>query len=106
MALGQATITAEFSGNRNTVVVTVVSSGANSWNLTHCNPTIPVGAVRQLTFKSPDNSFDATSIANWSSSNSAVVTVDRGTIKGVSAGQATVTAEYEGNRISTTVTVQ
>jgi uncharacterized protein YjdB len=106
VALGQATITAESTGNRNTVVVTVVSSGANSWNLAPCNPTIPVGAVRQLTFKSPDNSFDATESANWSSSNSAIVTVNRGTIKGVSAGQATITAESSGNRISTTVTVQ
>jgi trimeric autotransporter adhesin len=106
VALGQATITAEFAGNRNTVVVTVVSSGANSWNLAQCNPTIPVGSVRQLTFKSPDNSWDVTGSANWSSSNSAIVTVDRGTIKGVSAGQATITAEYAGNRISTTVTVK
>jgi trimeric autotransporter adhesin len=105
VALGQATITADYGGSRATVVVTVVSSGANSWNLAQCNPTIPVGAVRQLTFKSPDNSFDATSSAKWSSSNTAIVTVDRGTIKGVSAGQAT-TADYEGNRISTTVTVQ
>ena len=52
-----------------------------------------------------DTETDVTSYAAWTSSNPLVATVSGGKITGVAAGTATITATYNGYKVTTTVTV-
>lgn len=52
-----------------------------------------------------DTETDVTSYAAWTSSNPSVATVSGGKITGVAAGTATITATYNGYKVTTTVTV-
>ena len=52
-----------------------------------------------------DTETDVTSYAAWTSSNPSVATVSGGNITGVAAGTATITATYNGYKVTTTVTV-
>ena len=52
-----------------------------------------------------DTETDVTSYAAWTSSNPSVATVSGGKIIGVAAGTATITATYNGYKVTTTVTV-
>ena len=50
-------------------------------------------------------SENVTSLATWSSSNTAVATVSSGLVKGVTAGTITLTVTYQGSTVSESVTV-
>jgi uncharacterized protein YjdB len=50
-------------------------------------------------------SSSVTSLATWSSSSESTATVSRGTVSGVKAGTAVITATYAGHEASCTVTV-
>lgn len=52
-----------------------------------------------------DTETDVTSYAAWTSSNPSVATVSGGKVTGVAAGTATITATYNGYKVTTTVTV-
>ena len=52
-----------------------------------------------------DTETDVTSYAAWTSSSPSVATVSGGKITGVAAGTATITATYNGYKVTTTVTV-
>ena len=52
-----------------------------------------------------DTETDVTSYAAWTSSNPSVATVSGGKITGVAAGTATITATYNGYKVTTAVTV-
>lgn len=53
-----------------------------------------------------DTETDVTSYAAWTSSNPSVATVSGGKITGVAAGTATITATYNGYKVTTAVTVK
>ena len=52
-----------------------------------------------------DTETDVTSYSAWTSSNPSVATVSGGKITGVAAGTATITATYNGYKVTTAVTV-
>ena len=53
-----------------------------------------------------DTETDVTSYAAWTSSNPSVATVSGGKITGVAAGTVTITATYNGYKVTTAVTVE
>ena len=53
-----------------------------------------------------DTETDVTSYAAWTSSYPSVATVSGGKVTGVAAGTATITATYNGYKVTTTVTVE
>ncbi|MCR8645625.1 Ig-like domain-containing protein [Paenibacillus sp. N1-5-1-14] len=74
------------------------------------NQTMYVGENLDLSLKADmlgtgANPKDVTDIAIWSSSNSTVLTVDKGKVKGLKKGTATVTGLYRGKSSSVEVTV-
>ncbi|MBW3095442.1 Ig-like domain-containing protein, partial [Bifidobacterium sp. 64T4] len=109
---GTATITATAGGKSASVTVTVTSddvvvpvtsvtiSGATSGKL-----SVKKGASAQLTATvGPSNATYKT--VTWTSSNTAVATVDRtGKVTGVKAGTATITAKAGSKTATVTVTV-
>ncbi len=52
-----------------------------------------------------DQNTDVTAYTEWTSSNESVATVSKGVVTGVSKGTATITATYNGYRVTHTVTV-
>ena len=52
-----------------------------------------------------DQNTDVTAYAEWSSSDESVATVSKGVVTGVSKGKATITATYNGYRVTYSVTV-
>jgi hypothetical protein len=73
------------------------------------NQSIPVAAIQQLTatgVNSDGTSTDITRVAAWSSSNTAVATVDsHGVATGISLGSTTITATSGGKTASVTLNV-
>jgi hypothetical protein len=87
---------------------TVFSANATSMKLDTENITISVGddiviAARIQFDDSTDENVRL--LADWTSSNPAVATVDRGSVEALSEGKAVITAEYNGVKASATVTV-
>ncbi|MGB0895458.1 MAG: beta strand repeat-containing protein [Parashewanella sp.] len=94
-SVGQSTIRASLSGiNSNEITVNVTAAQLASIQVSQTQAIIPanqshsVTATGQLTDSSTN---DVTSSATWSSSDTAVVTVNNGQISGVAAGTATIT---------------
>ena len=67
------------------------------------NPTVFVGASKQLTLKADGK--NVTKKAKWSTSNKAVLAVKNGKITGKKAGVATVSAKFGGKTAKAKVTV-
>ena len=73
---------------------------------------VPIGGTGSLSANyyrivdgSRDQNTDVTAYAEWISSNESVATVSKGVVTGVSKGTATITATYNGYRVTRTVTV-
>jgi len=113
VAPGTATITASAGGLSATIAVTVTNAALTSLQLAPAQPTIALGQTRTVSASgvfSDLTTADLTYTASWSSSNPAVVSVGQDNfgyqiITGLSAGTATLTANYGGVTGSTTVTV-
>jgi len=116
VAGGSVTITATLTGVTGSASLTVTSQSATivSIAVDPVNPSIPTAQTQQFfanaTF-SDGTVQDITSTANWSSSNTAVATIQTtgqaqpGLATGVVAGAATITAAQSGKSGSTTLTV-
>ena len=73
---------------------------------------VPIGGTGSLSANyyrivdgTRDQNTDVTAYTEWTSSNESVATVSKGVVTGVSKGTATITATYNGYRVTHTVTV-
>ncbi len=98
---GTATITAKTSnGKAATCTITVSNIDVTSVSLDKTSANIKVGETTSLTATvSPSNATNKT--ITWSSSDTSVATVENGTIKGIKAGTATITAKSNNGKIAT-----
>ena len=112
VAAGTATITATYNGYKVTTTVTV--NNVMGYGLVMSKSTLSVQegstaalAVYYVTYTNgvETSRTDVTSSATWKASMSSIATVSGGTVTGVSAGQAVVTATYRSYSKSCTVTV-
>ncbi|RYQ08949.1 Bacterial Ig-like domain (group 2) [Bifidobacterium pseudolongum subsp. globosum] len=109
---GTATITATAGGKSASVKVTVASDyvavssvSISGTGVSGGKATINVGAGLDLTATvSPSNATDRDVV--WSTSNAAVATVNNGTVRGLKAGNAVITATAGNKSSSIVVTVQ
>lgn len=109
---GATTITATSGSIAGSTVVTVTQPVLTSINVFGDTPIIAktTGSYTATAFYSDGSFADVTAQATWTSSNAAVATVDNspttaGTVTGVSAGTATMTAAFGGKSGTATVTV-
>ena len=105
---GSTTVHATFDGISGSTIVTVTAATLSSIAVTPPNPAIPAGTTVQLTAIgtfSDGSTQDLTASAVWTSSSGSVATVVKGLVFGVQAGSATITADSDGIRGSTTVSV-
>lgn len=109
-AEGSVTVSASFNGMTGSAALTVQSTTktVNSVSVTPGSATIAVGATQQFTATatySDGTTSAVTSGVTWSSSASSVATISAsGLATAASAGQATVTATYQGKSGSAKVT--
>ncbi len=105
--VGSATITAKVAGTNLTatcsVTVNAASTPATGITGVPGNLTLKAGASESLSATvEPTNSTDT---ITWSSSDSSVATVSGGTVKGIKAGTATITAQAGTIKVTCEVTV-
>ena len=112
VAAGTATITATYNGYKVTTSVTVNNVMGYGLVLSKSTLSVQEGstaalAVYYVTYTNgvETSRTDVTSSATWKTSMSSIATVSGGTVTGVSAGQAVVTASYRSYNNSCTVTV-
>ena len=112
VAAGTATITATYNGYKATTTVTI--NNVIDYGLVMSKSTLSIQAestaslaVYYVTYTNgvETSRTDVTSSAKWKTSMSSIATVSGGTVTGVSAGQAVVTATYQSYSKSCTVTV-
>lgn len=111
-AAGTATITATYNGYRATTTVTVSNVMGYALELSRSTLSVQAESTAAITayYVTYTNGVETsrtnvTSSATWKTSMSSIVTVSGGTVTGVSAGQAVVTATYRNYSKSCTVTV-
>lgn len=107
VAEGETMVTAKAGSKEVSCKVTVKSStvAVTSVNLSKGQLTLQPGQTEQLTAKVlPENATDKT--VKWSSSNTAVATVQEGKVLGVAGGECTVTASAGGKEATCKVTVK
>lgn len=113
VAAGTATITATYNGYKATTTVTV--NNVMGYDLVMSTSTLSIQAestaslaVYYVTYTNgvETSRTDVTSSAKWKTSMSSIAMVSGGTVTGVSAGQAVVTATYQSYSKSCTVTVK
>jgi hypothetical protein len=109
IAQGNTKIVAASGSVSNFTVLTVNPPGLASIVVTPSNALVDVGAPVQLTAtgtSSSGSAQDITDSANWSSSDTAVATVNAtGRVSGVTAGTATISATSSGATGTAAVTV-
>jgi uncharacterized protein YjdB len=108
VAPGAATITATSEGKSGSATVTVSAIPVASVSVTPATASVAQGGTVQLTGTPLDASNTPLPgrVVTWTSSNTAVATVDgTGLVTGVGAGSATITAASEGKSGSATITV-
>ncbi|MGO9452235.1 MAG: beta strand repeat-containing protein [Candidatus Binataceae bacterium] len=109
VSAGNATITAFLKGISGTTPVTVTSAVLNSITITPVNPSVAIGTTQQLTATgvySDGSTADLTNLASWTSSNTAIATVDStGLLTGIAEGTATISAQFDGITGTTDATV-
>ena len=112
VAAGTTTITATYNGYKATTTVTV--NNVMGYDLVMSTSTLSIQAestaslaVYYVTYTNgvETSRTDVTSSAKWKTSMSSIAMVSGGTVTGVSAGQAVVTATYQSYSKSCTVTV-
>lgn len=107
VSAGKATITATYSGESASADLTVEDLVTTSRYIivSPFSATINVGGTKGYTVTLYENTYtngvntgtktsDVTAAASWSSSDTGVATVSRGTARGVSEGTANITATY------------
>jgi len=106
LAAGTATLTAASGSHTGSVTITV--RAVTSITATASITTISTGETATLTATAVySDGASASADADWASSDSSVATVDTsGTVTGVAAGTATMTATYGGRSASVVITVQ
>ncbi|NTZ18945.1 hypothetical protein EXW96_15595 [Paenibacillus sp. JMULE4] len=103
---GEATITASFESK--TVTFTVQVDMADKLTANPAFLHFDLNETRAITLNATDANGtvkDVTAEADWTSSNTAIVTVDKGTVTPVSRGKATITAKYGGKTVSISVEI-
>lgn len=109
IGVGQTTITASFGGQSGEALVVTTAASLNSIVVSPANPTVAAGTTQQMTATgqfSDGSTQNLTSSVNWSSQNTAFVTVDAtGLSSGVAPGSAAVTASLGGVNGQTDLTV-
>lgn len=110
--VGRATISARYKTRSSSTQVTVTAPSLSSIVIAPADPTIPKGGTIRFTATgvfSDGSTSDLTRDVSWEVTDlmgSRVASIDgTGTATGVSAGQATVSAEYMGLTAETTLTV-
>src|SRR5436190_4665567 len=108
VAAGTATMTATSEGKSGTSAITVTFVPVATVTVTPASANLAVGQTVQLTATTKDangNTLTGRTIT-WSSGNTAVATVTTsGSVKGVTAGSATITATSEGQSGTAAITV-
>jgi RHS repeat-associated protein len=111
VASGSATITATFGSQSGSSTITVTTPAPAITGITIIAQTLTptAGTTQQLSVSasySDGSSSDATSLAAWTSSNTAVATVNTtGVLSAIAGGSATVTATVDTFTASAVVTV-
>lgn len=104
-APGTATITAKV-GNKTATCKITVKAPITSLSLSKTAVTVEIGKTAGLSVSfAPANTTDSKTVT-WTSSNTKVATVSNGTIKGVAAGTATITAKMGSKSVTCKVTVK
>ncbi|ULL19058.1 hypothetical protein DVH26_34290 [Paenibacillus sp. H1-7] len=106
VASGEATITASFSSKTITFTVQVDMADKLSASPTFLN--FDLGETKTITLNATDASGtprDVTGDAEWTSSNAAIATVDKGVVTPVARGKVTITAKYGGKSVSISVEI-
>ena len=104
---GTATITAKAGDQTATCKVTVKKGFVEVTSITLDKTSLSLGVGGEETLTAtvkPDNATDKT--VTWTSSNSAVATVDNGRVKGIKEGTATITAKAGSKTAKCNVTVK
>jgi hypothetical protein len=111
-AAGQATITARYNGKTATAILTVNPTTSVSFTVTPVTASIPISATRTYTALetfSDGSTIDRTAVTTWSapdlSGTGVAAILPSGIATGNSAGQATVTAIYNGKTATAVLTV-
>ena len=108
IAPGSATITATSEGQSGTAAITVTNVPVASVTVTPASVSIQQGQTVQLTATPKDANGNALSgrVVTWSSSNTAVASVNAGGfVTSSAAGSATITATSEGKSGTAAITV-
>jgi|GEM_PF-2525392 len=103
-AKGTATITAKYKGETVKVDVTVNEDTKEKLEATVTKVSMVKGDKQAIRLKY-DGSTLAGSKADWSTSNSSVVTVSNGDLTAKAKGTATITAKYKGETVKIQITV-
>src|SRR5436190_445427 len=109
VAAGTATMTATSEGKSGTSAITVTFVPVATVTVTPASANLAVGQTVQLTATTRDANGNPLSgrTITWSSSNTAVATVTTsGSVKGVTAGSATITATSEGQSGASAISVR
>ena len=107
ISAGTATITAQAGDKTATCEVTVTDPVVEVASVSLDKTTLNMSTGERVTLTatiSPDNA--TTKTVSWSSSNTAVATVNNGIVSATGAGTATITAEAEGKTATCEVTVK
>ena len=110
---GQAVVTASYRSYSKSCTVTVTENVTYDYQMTPTSTSLVNGRTtkftvvkRTFTNGTQTNGQDVSSTFTWTSSNTAVVTVDnKGIVTGVGKGTATITAKYGETTLTGTVTV-
>lgn len=106
---GIATITAVYESRSLDIKVSVISSSGSSQSISASPSSVTVAKGKSTSIsvrgKFGDGEKDLSDDCIWSSSDTSVVTVEDGTIKGISVGEATITAVYASKSVSIPVEV-
>ena len=108
IAAGSATITATSEGQSGTAAITVTNVPVASVTVTPASASIQQGQTIQLTATPKDANGNALTgrVVTWSSSNTAVASVNAGGfVTSGAAGSATITAASEGKSGTAAITV-
>ena len=108
-SVGSATITASFEGQSNSSSITVTTATLESITVSPNSSSLPNGTninLQATGFYSDSTSQDLTAQVSWQSNDSAIAeTSSLGLVTARSVGSATITASFEGQSNSSSITV-
>lgn len=109
VSVGQATLTATYQGKSGSAALTATAATVTSVAVSPTSASLQVGGTQQFTatatYSDGTTGNVTSSAATWSSSASSIATIGAsGLATAVSAGQATLSAAYQGKSGSATLT--